>query len=178
MLSNLIAGLQLAVTQPIRLDDVVVVEGEWGRIEDIGASFVVVRIWDERRLVVPLQWFVEHPFQNWTHTTAQIIGSVVIWVDYRLPLGPLAAELERLCLEAEEWDRRVCVLQVTDANERAMQLRALVSSADSARNWDLRCRVRAGLIAYLQEHYSDCLPRTRVEVDGGLERSPPARTAC
>jgi small-conductance mechanosensitive channel len=163
-LGNLIAGLQLALTQPIRIDDVVVIEGEWGRIEEIRGSYVVVRIWDERRLVVPLQWFLEHTFQNWTLTSAEIIGTVIIWADYRLPIAPVVAELERLCGEAAEWDRRVCVLQVTDANERAMQLRALVSSTESGRNWDLRCRVRAGLIAFIQEHYPECLPQARVEL--------------
>lgn len=170
-LGNVIAGLQLAFTQPIRLDDVVIVEGEWGRIEEIGASYVVVRIWDQRRLVVPLQWFMEHPFQNWTLSSADIIGSVFIWADYRLPLAPVTAELERLCRDASEWDGRVCVLQVTDANERAMQLRALVSSGDSGANWSLRCRVRAGLIAFIQQRYPDCLPQARIEID---DRRAPA----
>jgi small-conductance mechanosensitive channel len=169
-LSNVIAGLQLALTQPIRLDDVVVIESEWGKIEEIRASYVVVRIWDQRRLVVPLQWFLDHTFQNWTLTSADILGSVFVWADYRLPLAPVAAELERLCSEAKEWDRRVCVLQVTDANERAMQLRALMSSADSGANWDLRCRVRAGLIAFIQQHYPDCLPQARIEIDGRRPR--------
>jgi len=169
-LGNLLAGLQIALAQPIRLDDVVVIEGEWGRIEAIRGSFVVVRIWDERRLIVPLSWFIEHPFQNWTLTSAQIMGSVFVWADYRLPLAPLRAELERLCKEAPEWDKRVCGLQVTEAGERSMQLRALVSSADSGANWDLRCRVREGLIAYIQQHHPECLPLARVE----LER-PPAR---
>jgi small-conductance mechanosensitive channel len=170
-LGNVIAGLQLALTQPIRLDDVVIIEGEWGRIEEIRGSYVVVRVWDQRRLIVPLQWFIEHPFQNWTLTSSEIIGTVFVWADYRLPLAPVAAELERLCQEAKEWDRRVCVLQITDANERAMQLRALVSSADSGLNWDLRCRVRAGLIAFIQQHYPDCLPQTRVEIDGKPTRA-------
>jgi small-conductance mechanosensitive channel len=171
-LSNLIAGMQIALSQPIRLDDVVIVEGEWGRIEDIGGTYVVVRIWDERTLVVPLQWFLEHPFQNWTRTSAKITGSVFIWVDYRLPLGPVTAELKRLCSEAKEWDKRICVLEVTDANERAMQLRALVSSADSSQNWDLRCRVRAGLITFIQERYRDCLPQVRnIELDKRQDRT-------
>jgi small-conductance mechanosensitive channel len=170
-LSNLIAGVQIALTQPIRLDDVVVVEGEWGRIEDIGSSYVVVRIWDDRRLIVPLQYFLERPFQNWTVSSAQITGTVFIWADYRLPIGPIGAELERLCKEAPEWDGRVCVLQVTEANERAMQLRALVSSVDSSRNWDLRCRVRAGLIAFIQDRHYECLPHTRVEVEGNRTQS-------
>ena len=131
---------------------------------------MVVCLWDERRLIVPLQWFLDHPFQNWTRKSAQIIGTVVVWADYRLPLAPLRAELERLCKETAEWDRRVCVLQVTDANERAMQLRALVSSADAGRNFDLRCHVRAGLIAFIQEHYPDCLPQARVALE---RRAPP-----
>jgi small-conductance mechanosensitive channel len=165
-LSNLIAGLQLALTQPIRFDDVVIVEGEWGRIEEIGGTYVVVRIWDDRRLIVPLQYFLERPFQNWTLSSAQITGTVSVWADYRLPLAPLQAELDRLCRQAPEWDGRVCVLQVTEASERAMQLRALVSSADSSRNWDLRCRIRAGLIAFIQERHPDCLPQARVAMEG------------
>lgn len=169
VLSNLIAGLQIALTQPIRLDDVVIIEGEWGRIEEINGSYVVVRIWDERRLIVPLNWFIENPFQNWTRSSSQLIGSVFLMVDYRLPLAPLREELKRLCEEAPEWDRRVCVLQVTDTNEHAMQLRALVSSADSGRSWDLRCRVREGLLGYIQAHHPDALPRWR----GELERNHP-----
>jgi len=161
---NLIAGLQIAITQPISLDDVLIVQGEWGRVEEITGAYVVVRIWDERRLIVPLQWFIENPFQNWTRRTAQLIGSVFVWVDYRTPLEPLREELRRLCEAAQEWDGRVCVLQVTDTNDRAMQLRALVSSPDSGRNWDLRCKVREGLIAFIQRHHADCLPRLRAEV--------------
>ena len=161
VLGNLLAGVQIALTQPIRLDDVVIVENEWGRIEEITGSYVVVRLWDERRLVVPLEYFISKPFQNWTRTTSRIIGSVFVWVDYTLPLEPLRAELQRLCEGAKEWDRRVCVLQVTDANERAMQLRALVSSTGSAQNWDLRCIVREGLIAYIAREYPDALPVMR-----------------
>ena len=170
VLSNLIAGLQIALTQPIRLDDVVIIEGEWGRVEEITGSYVVVRIWDERRLVVPLNWFIENPFQNWTRRSSQLVGAVFLMVDYRMPLAPLREELKRLCDEAPEWDRRVCVLQLTDANEHAMQLRVLVSSADSGRNWDLRCRVREGLIGYIQAHHPEALPRWR----GELDRSHPA----
>lgn len=173
-LGNLIAGLQIALTQPIRLDDVVIVDGEWGRIEEIGGTFVVIRIWDQRRLVVPLQWFIEHPFQNWTRTSAEIIGTVFVWADYRLPLAPLRAELERLCKEAPEWDHRVCILQVTETTERAMQLRALVSSSDSGLNWDLRCKVREGLIEFIQQRYPDCLPQARVTLEGPVaqQRQP------
>lgn len=164
VLGNLIAGVQIALTQPIRIDDVVIVEGEWGRVEEITGAYVVVKIWDERRLVVPLQWFIEHPFQNWTRTSADIIGTVFLWTDYRLPMEPVREELERICKAAPEWDRRVCVLQVTDANDHAMQLRALVSSVDSGRNWDLRCRVREGLIAFLQREHPEALPRLRAEM--------------
>lgn len=134
---------------------------------------MVVRIWDERRLVVPLQYFLEHAFQNWTRTSAQIIGTVFVWADYRLPVAPVAAELERLVRDDKDWDRRVCVLQVTDANERAMQLRALVSSSDSSRNWDLRCRVRAGLIAFIQGRYPESLPQSRVEIERMPEATAP-----
>ncbi|WP_346949766.1 mechanosensitive ion channel domain-containing protein [Dyella sp.] len=174
VLSNLIAGLQIALAQPIRLDDVVIVKGEWGRIEEITGTYVVVRIWDERRLVVPLNWFIENPFENWTRRSAQLIGTVFLWVDYRLPLDPLRAELERLCRETREWDRRVCVLQVVEAGERAMQLRALVSSADSGQGWDLRCRIREGLIAFIRREYPDCLPLTRIDWRAGREDEPAA----
>lgn len=164
VLGNLIAGLQIALSQPIRLDDVVVIQGEWGRIEEITGTYVSVRLWDQRRLVVPLQWFIENPFANWTRNSAEIIGTVFLFVDYRLPLAPVRAELARLVAAAPEWDGRVQVLQVTDATERAMQLRALVSARDSSLAWDLRCRVREGLIAFIQAHYPDCLPRTRAEL--------------
>ncbi len=173
VLGNLIAGLQIALTQPVRLDDVVVVAGEWGRIEEITSSYIVVCIWDQRRLIVPLQWLIENPFQNWTRSTAHIIGSVFLWVDYRLPIEPLRTELARLCNTASEWDRRVQTLQVTDMNERAMQIRALVSSKDSSLNWDLRCKIREGLLEFIQNHYPDYLPRLRIhthEQNGGSEK--------
>ena len=164
LLGNLIAGLQIAMAQPIRIDDVVIVQGEWGRIEEITGAYVVVKIWDERRLIVPLQWFIENPFENWTRSDAHLIGSVFLWTDYRLPLEPLRQELKKICEAAPEWDRRVCLLQVTDTSERAMQLRALVSAGDSARAWDLRCRVREGLIAFLQREHAEALPRVRAEL--------------
>jgi hypothetical protein len=130
-----------------------------------------VRIWDQRRLIVPLQWFIENPFANWTRSSSQIIGSVFLWLDYRMPLGPLREELARIVEDAPEWDRRVQVVQVTDANERAMQLRVLVSSANSGLNWDLRCRVREGLLTFVNEHYPQFLPRARAEVSAELESS-------
>jgi len=163
-LGNLLAGLQIALTQPIRLDDVVIVEGEWGRIEEIGRTFVVVAIWDQRRLVLPLQYFIERPFQNWTRTSSQILGTVFLWVDYGLPLEPLRAELARVCRAAPEWDGRLALVQVTDTSERAMQLRVLVSAADASKAWDLRCRVRESLIAYLQRDWPQFLPRLRAQL--------------
>ena len=166
VLGNLLAGLQIALTQPIRLDDVVIVEGEWGRIEEIGRAFVVVALWDQRRLVVPLQYFIEKPFQNWTRNSSEILGTVTLWVDYGAPLEPLRAELRRLCEAAPEWDRRVCLLQVTETSERAMQLRALVSAADASFAWDLRCKVREGLIGFLRERHPQFLPRVRAELGG------------
>jgi small-conductance mechanosensitive channel len=164
VLGNLIAGLQIALSQPLRLDDVVIVEGEWGRIEEITGTYVVVAIWDQRRLIVPLQWFIEHPFQNWTRQSSEIMGTVFLWVDYALPLAPIREEIERLCKSAPEWDGRVQLLQVTDASDKCMQLRVLLTSSDSGRNFDLRCKVREGLIAFINTHYPECLPRTRAEL--------------
>jgi small-conductance mechanosensitive channel len=158
ILGNLLAGLQIAFTQPIRLDDVVIVEGEWGRIEEIGHAFVVVAIWDQRRLIVPLQYFIEKPFQNWTRTSSEILGTAFLWVGYGLPLEPLRAELRRVCEQAPQWDRRVCLIQVTDTSERAMQLRVLVSASDAGRAWDLRCLVRERLIEFIRREHPQYLP--------------------
>ena len=171
VLGNLIAGLQIALTQPIRLDDVVIMDNEWGRIEEITSTYVVVKIWDERRLVVPLQWVIENPFQNWTRSTSQLLGTVLLWLDYRLPLAPLREELMRVCKSAPEWDQRVSMIQVVDSNEHGMQIRALISAADASRRWDLSCRVREALIDFVQREYPECLPRVRAEV-GRAERQP------
>ncbi|WP_407309617.1 mechanosensitive ion channel family protein [Pseudomonas sp. nanlin1] len=165
VLGNLIAGLQIAISQPIRLDDVVIVENEWGRIEEISGTYVVVKIWDERRLVVPLSYFIEKPFQNWTRSTSSLIGSVFLWVDYSVPLEALREETTRLCAEIPHlWDGRVCVLQVTDASEKSMQLRILLSSPDSSRSWDARCHVRERLITFINRNYPECLPQLRAEI--------------
>lgn len=169
VLGNLIAGLQIGLTQPIRLDDVVIVEGEWGVIEEITSAYVVVRIWDERRLIVPLQWWIEHPFQNWTRESAELIGTVFLWVDYRMPLAPLREVLKRVCEASSLWDRRLALLQVTEAGERAMQLRALVTAANSSAAWDLRCEVREALIDFMQREYPQHLPLWRTQ---GLDRVP------
>lgn len=175
ILGNLLAGLQLALAQPIRLDDVVVVEGEWGRIEEIGSAYVSVALWDQRRLVLPLQYFIEKPFQNWTRATSEIIGTVVLWVDYGMPLEPLRAELRRICEASPLWDRRIATIQVTDASKRALQLRALVSAADSAQAWDLRCEVREGLVKFIRQEHPQFLPRLRTELPGAADDTPLSR---
>ena len=164
--SNLIAGLQIALSQPIRIDDVLIIQGEWGRVEEITGTYVVMALWDQRRLIVPLQWFIENPFANWTRQTAQLLGTVMIWVDYTLPLEPLRAEAKRLCEASPNWDQRVCAVQVTDTSERSMQVRVLVSSASSGQNFDLRCEVREGLIAFIAREQPGALPKLRAEVDG------------
>lgn len=163
VLSNIIAGVQIALTQPIRIDDVVIVEGQWGKVEEITSTYVVICIWDERRMVVPLQYFIEHPFENWTRRNSQILGSVMLWFDYGVPMEPLRAELRRLCEAAPEWDRRVCILQVVETSERAIQLRALVSSVNASLSWDLRCHVREGLIAFVNRRYPGQLPKLRAD---------------
>lgn len=176
VLGNLIAGIQIALTQPIRIDDVVIVEGEWGRVEEITSTYVVVKIWDERRMVVPLQYFIEHPFQNWTRRSSQILGSAMLWFDYGLPLDPLRDELQRICRDAPEWDGRVCVLQVVDTNDKAMQLRALVSSSNSGKSWDLRCKVREGLIGFVRREYPAYLPRLRAGVEVAADMATPTES--
>jgi hypothetical protein len=173
-LSNLLAGLQLAMTQPIRLDDVVIVEGEWGRIEEITNTYIVVRIWDLRRLVVPLSYFIERPFQNWTRQTADLLGTVFVYVDYTIPVDAVRRELHRILQSSGMWDGKAWNLQVVDATERTVQMRCLMSAPDASSAWDLRCHVREQLIAYIQERYPDSLPRTRaaIESDVALARRP------
>lgn len=174
VLGNLIAGLQIALTQPIRVDDVLIVEKEWGRVEEITSTYVVVRIWDDRRLIVPLEYFIQQPFQNWTRHTSDLIGEVTFWVDYRMPVEPLRVALREVLDTAPEWDRRVCVLQVTDFTEKAMKLRALVSTRDAGLGWDLRCKVREHLIAHMQENYPRFMPQVRASLDRhGRDESEP-----
>lgn len=159
--SNMIAGLQIALAQPFRIDDVLIIEGEWGRVEEITGTYVVLKIWDERRLIIPLQWFIEHPFQNWTRTSSEILGTVFLYADYALPLEPLRAEFQRVLETAPEWDQRVSVLQLTDVTERTIQIRVLVSARSSGLAFDLRCRVREALVTFIQREYPDCLPQVR-----------------
>ncbi len=175
VLGNMLAGLQLALTQPIRIDDVLVLEGEWGRVEEITGTYVVVAIWDQRRLIVPLQYFIEKPFQNWTRKTSQILGTVMLWVDYRMPVDPVRAEVTRICEQDKDWDGRVGIVQVTDTSDTTMQLRVLLSSVDSGRNFDLRCRVREGVISFIAREYPLFLPHLRAEIMKGEtpEGAPP-----
>lgn len=164
-IATILAGFQLAITQPIRVEDVVIVEGEWGWIEEINLTYVVVRIWDKRRLVLPTTYFIEKPFQNWTRTSAEILGTVFLYTDYTIPVDEIREELTRLLNSTEHWDRQVNVLQVTNATERTMELRALMSAVDSPTAWNLRVYIREGLIKFLQERFPDSLPKTRVLLD-------------
>ncbi|HEV2481807.1 MAG TPA: mechanosensitive ion channel domain-containing protein [Puia sp.] len=169
-LSNLLAGFQLAFTQPLRIDDVLVVEGEWGRVEEITLTYVVLNIWDQRRLILPINYFIEKPFQNWTRTTADIIGTVFLYLDYMTPIEPLRAELTRLLDNDPLWDKRVKVLQITNTSEKTMEVRALMSATSSGNAFDLRCNVREGLIKFLQEKYPGSFPLVRLEEK---EAAPP-----
>lgn len=169
-LGNLIAGLQIAFTQPLRIDDVVIVEGEWGRIEEITLTYVVVKIWDLRRLIVPITYFVETPFQNWTRVTADLLGTVFLYVDYTVPIGAVRAELQRVLANTELWDRKVGLLQVTNASDRTIELRALMSAPDAGTAWDLRCHVREKLIEFVQKKYPHALPRLRTQFEESENR--------
>ncbi len=173
--ANFLAGLQIAITSPIRIDDVVVVQGEWGRIEEINSAYVVVRIWDERRLVVPLSWFIENSFANWTRRSAEILGTAFLYVDYAVPVDDLRAQLQRIVSAAPQWDKRVCGLQVTDLREHTMEIRCLVSSRNSGDNFDLRCIVRERMIAYIRDHYPEAFPRVRLDGPIGAREETPNR---
>jgi small-conductance mechanosensitive channel len=160
-IANLLAGLQLAITQPIRIDDVVVVENEWGRIEEITLTYVTVRIWDQRRLILPISYFIEKPFQNWTRESADILGAVYLYVDYDVPVGSIRDHLRKILEESKHWDGKVWRLQVTDATEKTMQMRALMSVPDSGSAWELRCEVREKLVDFIKTKYPECLPQFR-----------------
>jgi small-conductance mechanosensitive channel len=161
-LGTILAGLQIAITQPIRLDDVVIVENEWGWIEEINLTYVVIRIWDKRRLVVPSTYFLERSFQNWTRTSADILGTVFIYTDYTIPFEAVRNELTRLLEDNPNWDGKVNVLQVTNAKEEVVEIRALMSAASSPQAWDLRVYIREKLIEYIQKEHPHCLPKTRI----------------
>jgi small-conductance mechanosensitive channel len=162
---SLIAGLQVALTEPFHIHDVVIVDGEWGRIEEIASTYVVVRVWDRRRLVVPLGYILARPFQNWTRWGTDLIAQVTVDVDYGTPVAEVREAARRIVAASPLWDRQFWNLQVTEAGERTMRLRVLATAADADHAWDLRCGIREGLIAHLQEHYPWALPRIRATVD-------------
>jgi len=159
--SNFLAGLQIALTEPIRIDDVVVVEGEWGRIEEITSAYVVIKIWDLRRLIVPLSYFIENSFANWTRESADILGTAFLYVDYSVPVEALREQLNIIVKDAPQWDKKVCGLQVTNLSEHTMEIRCLVSTPDSSSSFDLRCLIREKMTAWIQQNYPSAFPTTR-----------------
>jgi small-conductance mechanosensitive channel len=160
-LGNVLAGIQIALTQPLLIDDIVVVEGEFGQIEEITLTYVTVRTWDLRRLILPITYFVEKPFQNWSRISTDLLGAVILYLDYHAPIGELRKELKRLVENNPKWDRKVCGLQITDTKQTTIEVRALVSSTDPGKLSDLRCEVREGLIEFLCRNYPESLPRQR-----------------
>lgn len=162
-IATILAGIQIAITQPIRIDDVVIVENEWGWIEEINLTYVVVKIWDLRRLIVPINYFLDKPFQNWTRNSADILGTVFLYLDYTAPLEEIRNELTRILKSTKLWDGKVNVLQVTDAKEKTVEIRALMSAKDSPTAWDLRVLVREKLILYIQKNYPESLPKIRID---------------
>ncbi|MFD2515119.1 mechanosensitive ion channel family protein [Pontibacter locisalis] len=165
-LANLLAGIQLAFTQPIRLDDVLVVEGEFGRVEEITLTYVVLKLWDNRRLILPLNYFIEKPFQNWTRTGSDILATVYLYTDYTVPVDALREEFNRILAGTDLWDKQVSVLQVTNSNEKTLELRALMSAHSSGTAWDLKCLVREKLVYFIQKTYPHALPKERAEFTG------------
>jgi len=164
-LTTLIAGIQIAITQPISIDDVVVVENEWGRIEEISLTYVVVQLWDQRRLIVPITWFIDRPFQNWTRTSSQLLGTVFLYMDYTVQPETLRQELERIVSSTPLWDKRVVKMQVTNTTEKSIEMRALVSAANSSELWELRCFVREQLIKFIRHNYPAWLPKVTMEME-------------
>ncbi|MBN8186681.1 mechanosensitive ion channel family protein [Salipiger thiooxidans] len=175
VLKNLIAGIQLAVTQPIRIDDAVIVEGEWGWVEEITGTYVVIKIWDWRRLVVPLSYFIEQPFQNWTRDSSSLIGGVLLYLDHCADIKRLREKTNEVCRNSDLWDGNVCHVQVNDFRERVMEVRVLASARNAPRTYDLRCEIREELITWIQREMPEALPRTRetVSVDGSHRHMPP-----
>ena len=163
VIGTILAGIQIAIAQPIRIDDVVIVEGEWGRIEEIKLTYVVVKIWDKRRLVLPTTYFIDTPFENWTRSSSDILGTVYLYTDFDLPLDELRKEFERLLESSALWDGKAQVIQVTDVTERTMQLRALMSARDASTAWELRVFIRENLLTFIQKNYPESLPRTRIQ---------------
>src|SRR5690606_4625590 len=166
-LSNLFAGLQIAIAQPIRLEDVVIVEGEWGRIEEITSTYVVVRIWDLRRLIVPLSYFIEQPFQNWTRNATQLLAPVILHLDYRAPIEAIRRKVDEIAEQSAHWDGTTKSVLVVDSSVDGIQVRVLLSARDSGEAFNLRCEVREKLIAFLQKEHPEALPKQRTAVESG-----------
>ena len=165
LLTNLIAGIQIAITQPIRIDDAVIVENEWGWVEEISSTYVVVRLWDLRRMILPLTYFIQQPFQNWTRESASLIGTAMVYVDYDAPVAAMREKLAEIAKASRLWDGKVVNLAVTDLSERAMQVRCLVSARNAGEAFDLRCEVREKMVAWLREAHPEALPRERMDLD-------------
>lgn len=175
LLTNMIAGVQIATDQPIRLDDAVIVEGEWGTVEEITSTYVVVKLWDWRRMILPLTYFIQKPFQNWTRETARLIGTAFLYVDYEAPMERLRAELERICRESPLWDGDVVNLQVTEITDRVAQIRCLASARNAPTAFDLRCEIREKMLAFMRDQCPEALPRDRLALSPPPE-APPARS--
>jgi small-conductance mechanosensitive channel len=162
VLKNLFAGIQIATAQPIRIDDAVIVENEWGTIEEITSTYVVVKLWDWRRMILPLSYFIEKPFQNWTRETSRLIGTAMLYVDYEAPMDRLRAELERICKASPLWDGDVVNLQVTDVTDRVAQVRCLASARSAPVAFDLRCEIREKMLAFMRDQCPEALPQDRL----------------
>lgn len=173
VLGNLISGIQLAFTEPIRLDDVLVVDGDFGWVEEITLSYVVLRLWDQRRLVLPVSYFTSNPFENWTRRSADILGTIVLYVDFSAPIEAMRAELAEILAGCSEWDGRTSVLQVTDATERSLEVRVLVSARDSGAAFDLRCEVREKLVSWISRNHPESLPTDRYVAGADPSRDGP-----
>lgn len=175
-LGNLLAGFQIAFTQPIRLDDVLVVEGEWGKVEEITMTYVVLDIWDHRRLILPINYFIEKPFQNWTRTTSEIFGTVFLHLDYTAPFDKIRKEFNRLLLTTDLWDKRAGVMQVTDTTQNTVEVRLVVSAENSGKAFDLRCYIRENIVTFIQDNFPESLPKTRaiIETKNQADLLPPA----
>ncbi|NWN91198.1 mechanosensitive ion channel [Marinobacter adhaerens] len=171
VLGNLLAGMQIALTQPFRIDDVLHIQGEWCWVEEVTATYVVLRVWDLRRLIVPLQWFIENPFQNWSRNSSDLMGTVFLWLDYAMPVQPLRDEFARLLRESPLWDGNIETVRVTDSSDHALQIRFLMSASDSSRVWELRCAVREGLVVFIQSYYPEYLPRVRARLVDDSDRA-------
>jgi small-conductance mechanosensitive channel len=168
-LSNLFAGLQIAFTQPIRIDDALVVEGEWGIVEEITLTYVVLNLWDQRRLILPINYFIDRPFQNWTRSSTELLGTVFFYLDYTAPIEVLRNEFNRLLQGTDLWDKRASALHVTNTTENTIELRALVSASNSGNTFELRCYIRENMVVFIQKNYPDCLPKTRSVIEGEIK---------